>query len=274
MPSYLLVSLANLGPKMFNVTKINGIVSDVKSGKALANFTRRMYGDPLGPREQRSFRYPFVPNKKLSPGEYQMTFSIFYANRDKEGFSTEVYSGKQVLVRASPRLACPVRSAPCALPRALCPCGAVPGGTGSPHAPPRLRTNPRVSRPQPGGRAAREERAASDRVRHGCCPRVGDRHRLHELGAAPERCPQVQRACRHEKRCAPCISTAPAPIDIPPRCKPTPPTLHPDHLASPGSYRPVAMAARRALAQEEEVACCQADMSRRWPRFARRELPR
>ena len=116
MPSYLLVSLANLGPKMFNVTKINGIVSDVKSGKALANFTRRMYGDPLGPREQRSFRYPFVPNKKLSPGEYQMTFSIFYANRDKEGFSTEVYSGKQVLVRASPRLACPVRSAPCALP--------------------------------------------------------------------------------------------------------------------------------------------------------------
>jgi len=121
VPSYLLVSLANLGPKMFNVTKINGIVSDVKSGKALANFTRRMYGDPLGPREQRSFRYPFVPNKKLSPGEYQMTFSIFYANRDKEGFSTEVYSGKQVLVRASPRLACPVRSAPCALPRALCP---------------------------------------------------------------------------------------------------------------------------------------------------------
>lgn len=102
VPSYLLVSLANLGPKMFNVTKINGIVSDVKSGKALANFTRRMYGDPLGPREQRSFRYPFVPNKKLSPGEYQMTFSIFYANRDKEGFSTEVYSGKQVLAAGPP----------------------------------------------------------------------------------------------------------------------------------------------------------------------------
>ena len=55
----------------------------MKSGKALANFTRRMYGDPLGPREQRSFRYPFVPSKKLSPGEYQMTFSVFYANRDK-----------------------------------------------------------------------------------------------------------------------------------------------------------------------------------------------
>lgn len=120
MPSYLLVSLANLGPKMFNVTKINGIVSDVKSGKALANFTRRMYGDPLGPREQRSFRYPFVPNKKLSPGEYQMTFSVFYANRDKEGFSTEVYSGKQVLVRASASPRLPLRSAPAA-PAEPCP---------------------------------------------------------------------------------------------------------------------------------------------------------
>ena len=32
-----------------------------------------------------------------------MTFSVFYANRDKEPFSTEVYSGKQVLVRATPR---------------------------------------------------------------------------------------------------------------------------------------------------------------------------
>merc|ERR1711957_882409 len=80
----------------------NGVVSDVKSGKALANFTRRMYGDPLGPREQRSFRYPFVPSKKLSPGEYQMTFSVFYANRDKQPFSTVVYNEKNVLVAGPP----------------------------------------------------------------------------------------------------------------------------------------------------------------------------
>ncbi len=149
MPSYLLVSLANLGPKMFNVTKINGIVSDVKSGKALANFTRRMYGDPLGPREQRSFRYPFVPNKKLSPGEYQMTFSVFYANRDKEGFSTEVYSGKQVLVRASPRLACP-RALLCPRPASR---PALPARSRArrhrlaTHATALARTDPRVSRP-------------------------------------------------------------------------------------------------------------------------------
>ena len=149
VPSYLLVSLANLGPKMFNVTKINGIVSDVKSGKALANFTRRMYGDPLGPREQRSFRYPFVPNKKLSPGEYQMTFSVFYANRDKEGFSTEGYSGKQVLVRASPRLACP-RALLCPRPASR---PALPARSRArrhrlaTHATALARTDPRVSRP-------------------------------------------------------------------------------------------------------------------------------
>lgn len=99
VPSYLLVSLANLGPKMFNVTKINGIVSDVKTGKALSNFTRKMYGDPLGPREQRSFRYPFTPKKTLSPGEYRLTFSAFYNNRDKEPFSTVVYNETNVLVR-------------------------------------------------------------------------------------------------------------------------------------------------------------------------------
>ena len=113
MPSYLLVSLANLGPKMFNVTKINGVVSDVKTGKSLANFTRRMYGEPLGPREQRSFRYPFAPSKKLSPGEYQLSFSIFYANRDKTPFASVVYNEKNVLVRAPP-----------ALPRGASPRGA------------------------------------------------------------------------------------------------------------------------------------------------------
>jgi len=100
--SYLLVSLANLGSKMFNVTKINGQLSDVRTGKALANFTRRMYGDPLGPREQRSFRYQFVPNKKLSPGEYRIVFSAFYSNRDKEPFSTVVYNETNVLVPGPP----------------------------------------------------------------------------------------------------------------------------------------------------------------------------
>ena len=60
----------------------------------------------------------------------------------------------------------------------------------------------------------------------------------------------------------------------PPHPPLTPPTPHPDHIASPRSCRPIAMAARRGLAQEEEVACCQADLSRHWPRFARCELPR
>merc|ERR1719353_1639405 len=102
VPSYLLVSLANLGSKMFNVTKINGQLSDVRTGTAVANFTRRMYGDSLGPREQRSFRYPFVPSRKLSPGEYRVVFSAFYSNRNKEPFSTVVYNETNVLVPGPP----------------------------------------------------------------------------------------------------------------------------------------------------------------------------
>lgn len=87
---------------MFNVTKINGVLSDVLTGKVVANFTRRMYGDSLGPREQRSFRYSFVPSKKLLPGEYGMTFSAHYSNRDKEPFATLVYNETKLLVAGPP----------------------------------------------------------------------------------------------------------------------------------------------------------------------------
>ena len=102
VPSYLLVALANSGPKMFNVTKINGVVSDAVTGVPYANFTRKIYGDPLGPREQRSFRFPFVPKKSLSPAQYRLTFSAYYSNRDKEPFVSVVYNELHVLV-AGPR---------------------------------------------------------------------------------------------------------------------------------------------------------------------------
>jgi len=98
VPSYLLVALANSGPKMFNVTKINGIVSDAVTGVAVSNFTRKMYGEPLGPREQRSFRFPFVPKKTVTPAQYRLTFSAYYSNRDKEPFVSVVYNELNVLV--------------------------------------------------------------------------------------------------------------------------------------------------------------------------------
>ena len=80
--SYLLIALANLGSKMFNVSAVDCRL-DTADGALAQKLKRQQYGENLGPREQRSFRYPFVPSKKLSPGEYQMTFSVFYANRDK-----------------------------------------------------------------------------------------------------------------------------------------------------------------------------------------------
>lgn len=98
VPSYLLVALANSGPKMFNVTKINGVVSDAVTGAPVSNFTRKMYGEPLGPREQRSFRFPFVPKKMVSPAQYRLTFSAYYSNRDKEQFVSAVYNELNVLM--------------------------------------------------------------------------------------------------------------------------------------------------------------------------------
>lgn len=105
VPSYLLVSLANVGvnSKIYFVSKINGVVKDIKTGEAVANFSKLEFEEKsddgkILPREQKSFRFPFKPKKTLSPGEYQLVFSVFYHNREKEAFSAVVYDEKAVLV--------------------------------------------------------------------------------------------------------------------------------------------------------------------------------
>ena len=278
MPSYLLVSLANLGPKMFNVTKINGVVSDVKSGKALANFTRRMYGDPLGPREQRSFRYPFVPSKKLSPGEYQMTFSVFYANRDKQPFSTVVYNEKNVLVRHSPRLPCP------ALPCPALPCPALPVRRGrearrTPHrarAPTHARcTNPRGARCQVAGPPEKSELPLTE-IAMAVALVLGLAIAYTSLAPLLSGAPKTNAPVDTRSG----ASLAHWPIGCACTCWPlTPMHAHPTHPTHPpthpsprppslGSRGPVAMAARHRVAQEKEVPCHQAGLSGRWLCFA------
>ena len=57
----LLVALANMGSKMFNVTHIEGELQDAKgSGEVLISLGRTDYGQSLGPKEQRSFRFPMA----------------------------------------------------------------------------------------------------------------------------------------------------------------------------------------------------------------------
>jgi len=103
VPSFLLCSLANLGGKMFNVSAFSGSLQD-SSGKEVQKLTKRIYGEPLGPREQRSFRFGFTPDETTPPGEYKLVFSVFYNNRDKDQFNDTVYDEPAVLVPAPPSL--------------------------------------------------------------------------------------------------------------------------------------------------------------------------
>jgi len=94
----LLVSLSNLGGKMYNVTYIDGHLETVSTAERLGNFRRQSYGDALGPREQRSFRYLFVPPTSLKPGEYRLTCAIHYQNRDMARFVDVIFNETVTLV--------------------------------------------------------------------------------------------------------------------------------------------------------------------------------
>ena len=98
-PSVLLVALANAGSKMFNVSTIDGYAEDA-AGTRLQNFTVRHYGDPLGPREQRSVRYVFTPKKELGLGAFKLTFAIHYNDKAKDRFGGPVLTSSVTLVAA------------------------------------------------------------------------------------------------------------------------------------------------------------------------------
>lgn len=53
----LVVALANSGSKVFNVSHVEGKLTTA-SGKTVRDLARYEYGQQLGAREQRSFRYP------------------------------------------------------------------------------------------------------------------------------------------------------------------------------------------------------------------------
>lgn len=95
------MSLSNLGGKMYNVTYVDGYMEEVATAKRLGKFRRQPYGESLGPREQRSFRYLFVPPASIKPGEYRLVFGIHYQNRDNAKFVDIVFNETAALIPAS-----------------------------------------------------------------------------------------------------------------------------------------------------------------------------
>mmetsp|Transcript_2906 Transcript_2906/g.4941 ORF Transcript_2906/g.4941 Transcript_2906/m.4941 type:complete len:256 (-) Transcript_2906:561-1328(-) len=92
--SHLLVSLANMGSLMYNVTYIDGYLQDPATKKRLEKFARKNYGEPLAPREQRSFHYAFSPKAELKTGiEARLVFTAHYlSKREGEQYLDVVYN--------------------------------------------------------------------------------------------------------------------------------------------------------------------------------------
>jgi hypothetical protein len=99
--SDMLAALNNVGSKMFNVTHIEGKFFDA-AGSVIFKLARYDYGQPLGPHEQRSFRYPLVLPNDAPLGEYTLTARAYYASRDREKFVSVVYNETTTLVAPLP----------------------------------------------------------------------------------------------------------------------------------------------------------------------------
>lgn len=92
-PNQLLVSLANLGSRMFNMSHIDGTLTDLETGKKVASFKKKVFGEPLPPKEQRSFVYTFVPKAESQLGEYRLSFTAYYsAGKGLDPFLDVVYN--------------------------------------------------------------------------------------------------------------------------------------------------------------------------------------
>lgn len=106
--SDMLVALANTGSKMFNITHIEGKLLNAE-GKQVIKLGRYDYGQSVGPREQRSFRYPMTLSEEAPLGEYTLIARAYYTSREKDPFVSVVYNETTTLVPPLPSPAAQLR---------------------------------------------------------------------------------------------------------------------------------------------------------------------
>ena len=98
----LLVALANSGSTMFNVTHIEAELMDADGKQILLTFGKYDYGQSLGPREQRSFRFPMPLDKEQALGDYTLVARAYYMSRTKDPFVSVVVNDIAELVPPLP----------------------------------------------------------------------------------------------------------------------------------------------------------------------------
>lgn len=98
----LVVALANAGSTMFNVSHIEGKLT-TSTGKTVKELPRYEYGQNLGPREQRSFRFPVPIDAEMPLGEYTLVAQAYYStHKKKEPFVSAVLNEPIELVPPLP----------------------------------------------------------------------------------------------------------------------------------------------------------------------------
>jgi len=97
----LVVALANIGSKTFNVSHITGKLTTA-TGKTARELKLYEYGQQLGSREQRSFRYPLPIDAETPLGEYTFVAQVFYNTKDKMPYVAVVYNETIELVPPLP----------------------------------------------------------------------------------------------------------------------------------------------------------------------------
>ncbi|KOO21140.1 hypothetical protein Ctob_001834 [Chrysochromulina tobinii] len=97
----LLVAMINNGNKMFNMSHIV-VKLRTSDGTLYKDLGRFEYGQPLGPREQRSFRYPLELDAEETLGTYKLEATAYYNDKEKYPFLNVVVNQSFELVPARP----------------------------------------------------------------------------------------------------------------------------------------------------------------------------
>ena len=96
------MALANSGSSMFNVSHIEGELMDAEGKTIVLSLGKTEYGQSLGPREQRSFRFPMPLDAEQKLGDYTLVARAFYNKRDKSPFVSAVVNDSVELVPPLP----------------------------------------------------------------------------------------------------------------------------------------------------------------------------
>lgn len=101
----LLVNMFNTGEQTFNVTAITAALhSPYDISYYIQNFTAREVGALLGPKQQVSLEYVFMPDKGLEPLEFWLSAVVYYSSSETTFHRSTIINGTIELVDKSSSL--------------------------------------------------------------------------------------------------------------------------------------------------------------------------